>query len=251
VSPAMPENLQPCDLVVFVAHPDDAELTSGGLLLVSRNKGWKTAVVEMTRGELGTRGTPEIRARECEAAARVLGLTVRANLGFPDGGVRDSDDARRAVVRTIRALRPRVVVAPPWNDDHHPDHLGTGDLLRKSFYLSGIRKFVSELDPHRPRALVHYMGTRVRRPTFVVDVSSVMEERRAAVACHASQVGPPGPGEPPTRIGHPDFLSAVDARLKHYGWMIGVPYGEPFTMDTPFPVTDLVGLLEIDPWRRR
>ena len=247
---APPPAPPPCDLVVFVAHPDDAELTCGGTLLVARNRGWKTAVVEMTRGELGTRGTVEIRARECEDAAKVLGLTYRGNLGLPDGGVRDTDEARRGVVRMLRAMRPRLVLAPPIWSDHHPDHLATGELLKRSLYLSGIGKLVPELPPYRPRALLHYMGSRVQQPTLIVDVSSVIEERRKAVLCHASQVGPATREEPVTRISHPDFLSAVDARLRHYGWMIGVPYGEAYTTESPIPVGDLVGLFQLDPWSR-
>lgn len=243
----MTGELHPSDLVVFAAHPDDAELNCGGLLLVSRARGWRTAVVEMTRGELGTRGTPEIRKRECEAAAKVLGLTARLNLGLPDGGVRDTDEARRAVVRTIRSLRPRVVVAPPIRDDHHPDHLGTGELLQRSFYLTGVSKFVPELPPHKPRALVHYAGSRVERPTIIVDISSVVEGRREAILCHASQVGPPVPGEPETRIGHPEFLLAIEARLRRFGWMIGVRYGEAYTLETPLPAADLVGLFDPAP----
>ncbi len=241
----------PCDLAVFVAHPDDAELNCGGLLLASARKGWRTAVVEMTRGELGTRGTPEIRAGECEAAAAVLGLTVRANLGLPDGGVRDTDDARRAVVRAIRSMRPRVVVAPPLRSDHHADHIGTADLLQKSFYLSGIAKFVPDLPPYRPRTLINYMGSRLEKPTMIVDVTEVMEERRKAVLCHASQVAPLASGEPDLRIAHPDFLKAIDARLRHFGWMIGVAHGEAYTMETPIPVTDLVELFGIESWKTR
>jgi len=241
--------LEPCDLVVFAPHPDDAELTCGGLLLVARKKGWRTAVIEMTRGEMGTRGSPEIRERECRAAAEVLKLTCRMNLGLPDCGVRDSDEARRAVVRAIRETKPRIVVAPPERDDHHPDHTGTGELVRKGFYLSGIRRYLPEAAPHRPRALVHYMGSRAERPALVVDVSDVIEERRKAVLCHASQVGPRAAGEAATRLSHPDFLEHVDGRLRHYGWMIGVRHGEAFTLDTPIPVSDLVGLFEIEPWR--
>jgi len=245
----MTGELKPCDLVVFSPHPDDAELHCGGLLLVARNRGWRTAVVEMTRGELGTRGTAEIRARECEEAARVLGLTVRANLELPDGGVRDTDDARRAVVRVIRTLRPLVVITPPTWKDHHPDHLGTAAILRNSFYLCGIKKYLPHLEPHRPRALITYAGSRVESPTFIVDVTEVIEERRAAVLCHNSQVGPPVEGEPETRIGHPDFLQAIDARLRKFGWMIGVTYGEAYNMENPIPVTDLVGLFTMESTR--
>jgi bacillithiol biosynthesis deacetylase BshB1 len=245
----MSDPYRPADLVVFAAHPDDAELSCGGLLLVSRARGWRTAVVDMTRGELSTRGTVPIRDRESEEAARVLGLAVRANLGLPDGGVRDTDEGRRAVVRAIRSMRPRLVVAPPVTGDHHPDHTGTGELVLKSIYLSGIRKFVPELEPHRPRALLHYPGTRSGRPTIVLDISSVIEDRRKAVLCHGSQVGPLEPGQPVTRISHPDFLEHVDARLRHYGWMIGVRYGEGYHLETPLPAGDLVGLFEIEPWK--
>ncbi len=242
----MTGRLEPCDLVVFAPHPDDAELNCGGTLLVARNRGWKTAVVEMTRGELGTRGTAEIRARECEEAAEILGLTVRANLELPDGGVQDTLEARRAVVRTIRTLKPRVVIAPPTWKDHHPDHIGTALILRSSFYLCGIKKYLPHLEPHRPRALLNYAGSRVESPTLIVDVSSVIEERRSAILCHTSQVGPPVEGEPETRIGHPDFLQAVEARLRKFGWMIGVTHGEAYTMETPIPVSDLVELFGFD-----
>ncbi len=247
----MAGQLVPCDLVVFAPHPDDAELNCGGLLLAARARGWRTAVVDMTRGEMGTRGTPEIRARECEEAARVLGLTVRHNLELPDGGVRDTDEARRAVVRTIRLLQPRVVVAPPAQGDHHPDHTGTGDVIQKSFYLCGIRKFVPDVPPHRPRALVQYMGSRKEKPTLVVDISAVIETRRQAILCHHSQVGPMTPGEPVVRVGHPNFLDQVEGRARHFGWMIGVTHGEAFTLDAPLGAGDFVSLFEIEPWKAR
>ena len=243
--------LKPCDLVVFAPHPDDGELTCGGLLLVSARQGWRTAIVEMTRGEMGTRGTPEIRARECEAAAEVLGLTVRANLGLPDCGVRDTDDGRTAVVGVLRALRPKVVVAPPPRSDHHADHLGTADLVQKSLYLSGIAKYGPPLPPYRPPALINYMGSRLERPTFIVDVTAVIEERRKAILCHASQIGPLAPGDAQVRIAHPDFLKAVEARLRHYGWMIGVSYGEAFTVENALPVADVVGLFGGEVGKRR
>jgi N-acetylglucosamine malate deacetylase 1 len=238
----MTGEFRPCDLVVFAPHPDDGELNCGGLLLMSARKGWRTAIVEMTRGEMGTRGTPEIRARECEAAAEVLGLTVRANLGLPDCGVRDDDDARRKVVGALRAMRPRVVVAPPPRSDHHADHLGTADVVHKSIYLSGIARYGPRVPAYRPRALVNYMGSRLERPAMVVDVTEVIEERRKAILCHASQIGPLAAGEPELRIAHPDFLKVIDARLRSFGWMIGVAYGEAYTVETAIPVADMVEL---------
>ncbi len=235
-----------CDLLVIAAHPDDAELCCGGLLLVSAQRGWRTGVVDLTRGELGTLGSPEIRLREAAAAADVLGLAVRRNLGLPDGGVRDRDEYRREVVRVIRELRPRVVVAPP-RLDHHPDHSGASELVERSFYLCGIRKFLPEIPPWRPRALLRYAGSRGVEPRLVVDVTPVIERRTEAIRCYQSQFNT----EEATRlrINRPYFLESINGHLRHYGSMIGVEFGEAYTSDLPLPVGDPVGLFDTEPWR--
>jgi len=245
-----PSDAAPSDLVVFAAHPDDAELCCGGLLLNTARSGRTTAVVDLTRGELGSLGTPELRAREAEAAARALGLTHRINLGIPDGHVRDTDDNRIAIVRTIRQLRPQLVIAPPL-DDHHPDHMGTADLVRQSFYLCGIKNYLPELPPHRPRALLHHMGTRPMNPEIVVDISEVIQQRMDAVRCYKSQFGAPQSKDFPVRIASEKFLESIEATLKYFGSLIGVAYGEPYTSELPIPATDLVGLFEIEPWKDR
>lgn len=238
----------PSDLVVFAAHPDDAELCCGGLLLNTLRSGRSTAVVDLTRGELGSLGTPELRTKEAEAAARALGLTHRVNLSIPDGHVRDTDENRKAIVRTIRQLRPQLVIAPPL-DDHHPDHMGTANLLRQSLYLCGIKNYLPELPPHRPRALLHHMGTRPMNPQIVVDISEVIQQRMDAVRCYKSQFGAPQSQDFPVRIASEKFLESIEATLKYFGSLIGVAYGEPYTSELPIPAVDLVSLFEIEPWK--
>lgn len=239
-----------CDLVVFSAHPDDAELCCGGLLAKAARQGRRAAVVDLTRGELGSLGTPEIRTREAEAAAKVLGLAHRRNLGLPDGSIRDTDDNRRLIVQAIRELRPGVVVCPPLLD-HHPDHMGVAELVRQSFYLCGIRKYLPELAPWKPKALLHHFSSRVIPPQIVVDVTDVFETRMQAVRCYESQFAASQPKDLALRIAASGFLESIEATLKYYGSLIGVAYGEPYTSEPPLPVTDLLGLFEIEPWKDR
>src|SRR2546425_1204071 len=173
-------NITPCDIVAFTAHPDDMELNCGGTLALSARQGWKTCAVDFTRGELSTRGDPETRATEAEAAAKVLGLACRLNLGLPDGHLHDTDENRKTVVHLLRSLRPRVVLAPPlW--DHHPDHVAVGTLLSMSYYLAGVAKYLPGEEPWRPSGLLHYHGSRAAIPSIVVDITSVYESRREAI----------------------------------------------------------------------
>jgi bacillithiol biosynthesis deacetylase BshB1 len=240
----------PSDLVVFAAHPDDAELCCGGLLLNTVRSGRTATVVDLTRGELGSLGTPELRAQEAEAASHALGLTQRINLGVPDGHVRDTDDHRKLIVQTIRQLRPQLVIAPPL-EDHHPDHMGTAQLVRQSFYLCGIKNYLPELPPHRPRALLHHLGTRPMNPQVVVDISEVIQQRMEAVRCYKSQFGEPQSKDFPVRIASAKFIESIEATLKYFGSLIGVAYGEPYTGELPLPTADLVGLFDIEPWKDR
>ncbi len=235
-----PTQEAPFDLAVFSAHPDDAELCCGGLLLLAAEQGRRTAVVDLTRGELGSLGTPEIREQEAAEAAEALRLTKRLNLGLPDGHLHDTDDNRKQIVRVIRELRPTLLIAPP-REDHHPDHMAVAELMRQSFYLCSIRKYLPELPPWRPKALLHHMGSRHTTPKFVVDISRVIDRRMEAVRCFDSQFGSPQPGFP-VRIASERFLDSIQADLGHYGSLIGAAYGEPYDSEVPLAVSDLVSL---------
>lgn len=243
-------NSPTCDLVVFAAHPDDAELCCGGTLALAASQGRRTAVVDMTRGELGSLGDADIRSAEAAGAAEALGLTRRMNLGLPDGGVRDTDENRAKVVEVLRELRPQVVIAPPF-EDHHPDHMGTANLVRQSFYLSGIRKFHPQAPPWKPKTLLHHWGSRAFTPQLVVDVSAVFEQRMQAVRCYKSQFGERQEEGFPLRIAAKGFLESIEATLKYFGSLIGVAYGEPYKSELPLPVGDLVGLFGVEPWKDR
>ena len=188
-------------------------------------------------------------AREA-AAAEALGLHRRLNLGIPDGAVRDTDANRALVVGVLRQLRPQVVIAPPF-EDHHPDHMGTADLVRQSFYLSSIRKFHPELQPWKPKALLHHWGSRPFSPQVVVDVSPVFEQRMRAVRCYESQFGARQESGFPLRISSQNFLASIEATLKYFGSLIGVAYGEPYRSELPLPAGDLVGLFGVEPWKDR
>ena len=237
----------PCDIVAFAAHPDDAELTCGGTLALAVRQGWKAAVVDFTRGELSTRGTVEERRKEAAEAARVLGLTCRVNLELPDGHLHDSDENRKLVVRLLRKMRPRVVIAPPLLD-HHPDHMAVARIIQRCFFLAGVEKYAEGDPPWKPHALLHYMGTAPAAPDLVVDVSSVHEVRMEAIRCYRSQFYREGADEPPTRISHPDFLTTVEGMSRRMGFFIGISFGEGFTSMAPVPVPDPVSLYFHAPW---
>lgn len=250
LSPITPESTEACELVVVVAHPDDAELCAGGLLLSAARRGWRTAVVDLTRGELGSLGSVETRAEEAAAAARVLGLSQRISLGLPDGAVRDSDENRRKVVGVVRQLRPRILVTHP-REDHHPDHMGAAELVRQSFYLCGIRKFAPETPPWRPRGLLYTLGSRTTRPDLVFNISDVIEERMQAVRCYRSQFA--AEREDPAfavRIASDGFLEGHRASLKHWGTLIGAAYGEPYSSEAPLAISDPAALFASEPWKK-
>lgn len=220
---------EPLDVLAVMAHPDDAELLCGGALRKSARRGERTGIVDLTRGELGSRGTPEIRAREAARAAEILGLAERRNAGLPDGHLENSLEARRTVAGLIRALRPRIIVTH-WIEGRHPDHRVTAALVRDAAFLAGLRNFPAPGEPHRPLKVVHATAFRedAEPPSFVVDVSSVMEDKMAAIAAYESQFqGLTQAGEvfPGGDRALPDQIRAACAR---YGSLIRCAYGEPF-----------------------
>jgi len=227
----------PVDVLAFGPHPDDVELCAGGWMLRLADEGRRTAIVDVTRGEAATRGTPEIRAAEAARAAKLLGIEGRENLGLPDGAVEATPEATRRVVEAIRRWQPRVVLGPS-REDLHPDHVATAALLDRAYYLATIAGYDTDgLPPHRPDVLLRYYGHKEPMPSFVVDVSNVWERRGELVRCYASQYEAED-GQPPTNIASPDFFRRMDARFAYWGSRIGAQYGEPFQADRVIPLDD-------------
>lgn len=232
------------DVLAVFSHPDDAELSVSGTLLKMKSLGYRTGVLDMTRGEMGTRGTPEMRDKESLEAARILKLDVRRNLGQPDGHIWPTEEARAAVVRIIREHRPRVLLTTHW-DDPHPDHANTCKIVREAARLATMARYdeAGNQAPVRMPAIMHSLFSRHVVPSFIVDVSGFVEEKMAAIKAHASQFYSPESKEPTTRISEPGFLNQIEYRMRYFGSLIGVSAGEPFYVREALNVDDPVGLL--------
>ena len=239
------------DVLALAAHPDDVELCAGGTMCLLAKQGYKTGVVDFTRGELGTRGKPEQRAKEAERAGEIMGLSARENLDFPDGDIRNSKENQRALIQRIRRYRPHIVLinAP---DDRHPDHADAARLSTDALFYSGLPKIETTeangapQEPWRPHHVLHYMQSIEFTPTFVVDVSEVWEQRIQALQAFQSQFHNPDyeSDEPETFVSNRGFLGWVAARARVYGYRIGAAFGEPFLYrHGPVGVTDLVKML--------
>jgi N-acetylglucosamine malate deacetylase 1 len=235
---------QHLDVLAIFSHPDDAELTMAGTLIKLKALGYRTGVVDMTRGEMGTRGTPEIRARESLDAARVMGLDARVNLGLADGHISVDDSAREAVVRALRRHQPKVVFTSHW-DDPHPDHAATARVVREAARLASIRRYdeAAGLNAIKMPAIAHAVYSRLVLPSFIVDVSEFAERKMEAIRAHASQFYNAQSKEPATRISEQGFLRQIEDRSRYYGSLIGVGAGEPFYVREALNVDDPVALL--------
>ena len=237
------ENVQLDALAVF-SHPDDAELTVAGTLLKLKAQGHRTGVLDMTRGEMGTRGTPEARAAEAREAARLLRLDARLNLGQPDGHILLTDEARRALVRVIRAHTPKVIFTSHW-DDPHPDHAHTARIAREAARLASMRRYDEEAGQEAVPmpALAHAVYSRLVVPSFIVDISDFLEGKMQAIRAHASQFYREDADEPETRISDKGFLQQIEWRARYYGSLIGVAAGEPFYVREALNIDDPLALL--------
>lgn len=234
------------DLLVIAAHPDDAEICVAGTLLMARDAGLATGVVDVTRGEMGTRGTREDRDRETRAASELLGLAVRRNLELPDGRVEVSLQAREALARILREHRPTVVLAQH-ERDLHPDHAATGRLAREAWYLAGLRRLAEQdgaAAAARPKRFLSFMGHEPFEPGLVVDIGAVWERKLAVVRCYASQLSPGGAGD---RGEHflfgADILARMETRARTWGERIGARFGEPLLPLGPLACGDPAGWL--------
>jgi bacillithiol biosynthesis deacetylase BshB1 len=230
-------------IMAFGIHPDDVEIGCGGTVALCAAAGEEVTLVDLTRGESSTNGTPEERAREAAEAARILGCTRRVNAGLPDAGVQSEDLVQtRAVVSIIRAYRPDLVLIPN-PDDAHPDHASGGVLIQRAVFLANVNGYATEADATRQerwnvtRALL-YSGRREVRADIVVDVTGHYETKLAAVRAHASQVGA-GEGRLATRLNDPTFFGSIEGRARVAGRRVGVAYGEAFELIAPVRLTRL------------
>jgi N-acetylglucosamine malate deacetylase 1 len=240
----MPTTDADFDVLAVFSHPDDAELSVAGTLLKLKSLGYRTAVCDMTRGEMGTRGTPEVRAKEALDAARILKLDARLNLELPDGHLWLTEDSRTAMVRVIRRHRPKIILTTHW-DDPHPDHASTSRIVREAARLATMGRYDEEagLAAVAMPAIMHSLFTRSVVPSFVVDVSDFVSEKMDAIRAHASQFFNANSSEPETRISDRGFLQQIEVRMGYFGSLIGVSAGEAFYVREALNVDDPVALL--------
>ena len=225
------------DVLAIAAHRDDVEQTCGGTLLRMAARGLRTAILDLTQGESGTRGTAEERAREAEEAARLLGVGWRQALSLPDGAIENTLQNRLEIVRVLRLLRPRVVILPYWQA-RHPDHATVATLGYDACFLSGLRKVDTDADPHRPFKIVYASLYADVRPSFVVDITPFIEQRHLALMAYQSQYANQAAGSA-LFVPEEEIRERTQAEARHYGLLAGVRYGEPFVQKEVGLVDDL------------
>jgi bacillithiol biosynthesis deacetylase BshB1 len=223
------------DILAFGVHPDDVELSCAGALLVEKNNGKKTGIIDLTAGELGTRGTAETRKEEATAAAKILGVNIRDNLAMADGFFQNDESHQRKVITALRTYKPEIILcnAP---EDRHPDHGRSSALVSDAAFLSGLKKIQTsrhgtDQEAWRPKYVFRYIQDRMLQPDFVIDITNVFEQKIEAIKTYKTQFYNTVSGEPETYISTPDFLDSVVYRHKWFGKMIGVKYAEGFLSD--------------------
>ena len=230
------------DVLAFGAHPDDAEAACGGLLIQLVRRGYRVAICDLTRGELASNGTVAERQAEAAAAARLLGLHGRFDLGLPDGGLRaDALEQRRSLVAALRAHAPRLILIPDLAA-RHPDHLAAHALLRQAQFYCGVAGYEAGTAPVQRPVLVRALDFHPMVPSFVVDVSEVLALKLEALRCYRSQFER-GPGRLPTLLNEPAYLQRLETNARAYGQLIGCAAGEPYGLDGPVPLADPVAAL--------
>jgi len=235
------------DILVIAAHPDDAELSCSGTIAAHIAKGFKVGILDLTHGERGTRGTPEIRLEEGLKSAEILGLSARENLGFRDVFFEDDEQHHLEIAKIIRKYRPEIVLANAVSD-RHPDHGKGAKVATKACFISGLRKVVTHLDGveqqvWRPKNIYHYIQNNYIQPDFVVDISEYWDIKVQSIKAFKSQFFDPESTEPESFISRPEFMDFIEARAKEFGHSINVRYGEGFTVEKMIGVNDLFDLL--------
>jgi bacillithiol biosynthesis deacetylase BshB1 len=229
------------DILAFGAHPDDVELGCGGSLFKLKKLGYHTGIIDLTEGEMGSRGSVKKRYQESSRAAEILEVDLRKNLKIPDGNIKNNPPNRNKIIREIRQYRPLLVFAP-YGKDRHPDHIHSYQLITEACFYSGLRKMLPGIPPHRPYRVIHYMAKYEFSPSFIIDISSEFPKKIAALQAYESQFYNPEWPEQQTFISSQWFMESIEFRARHFGWMAGVKYGEPFwipetiAIDNPVPL---------------
>ena len=233
---------EPVHLLAVGAHPDDVELTCGGTLIKAAGQGYRTGILDLTKGETATRGTPEARLAEAAESARLMGVAERANAGLPDAHLRNDDDMRRAVVELLREFRPRLVILP-FPVGRHPDHRVASELCRDACFLSGLRNYPAGGEAHRPHKILYALAYREDpvKPSFVVDISDEFETKLAAIRCYASQFDAVDSAGEIFPTGQ-QLYELVRTQNAHYGSLIRTAYGEPFMTHETVQIDDIVSM---------
>ena len=235
------------DILAIVAHPDDVELSFGGTLLTHQKKGYKTGILDLTQGELGTRGTPEIRAKEAADASKILGLTMRENLGLEDGFFENNKANQLKVAAQIRRFQPKIVITNSVYD-RHPDHTRGSQLVETACFIAGLKAVETEWEgeqqsAYRPERLYFSIQSTAHEPDLLIDISEVIQERRDAINAFKSQFYDPNSKEPETFISSKGFMTMLESRASEWGQRIGVEYAEGFKVKHFLGVKNLFDLL--------
>ena len=235
------------DILAFGAHPDDVEISCGGTILRYANEGKQIVIVDLTQGELGTRGSADLRMEECRAASQILGLVDRVNLGMADGFFEENEAHLHQIIREIRHFRPKLILANSIKD-RHPDHGRAAALVARAAFLSGLPKIITERngitqEAYRAPMLLHYIQDMYIEPDVVLDVSAYAEEKIKVVQCFSSQFYDPNSTEPETPISNAHFFEFMKGRMLQFGRPIGAKYAEGFTVNRTLGVNDLFNLI--------
>jgi len=235
------------DILAISAHPDDIELSCSGTLIAHKSLGYTTGILDLTEGEMSTRGTPEIRQKESVEASQIMGISIRENLGLSDAKFDLSFENQLRVIKVLRKYRPEIILAnAPY--DRHPDHVRAAQLIEEAVFKSGLVKIETEDNgesqlPWRPQKVYHYIQSVSLEPDFICDISAHMEQKMAAIRVFKSQFFDPKSNEPDTYISNPDFLKLIEARSREWGHRIGVSYGEGFVQRQSLGVKSLFDLV--------
>jgi bacillithiol biosynthesis deacetylase BshB1 len=228
------------DVLAIAAHPDDVELTCGGTLLKMAQRGYKTGILDLTAGEMGTRGTPETRAKEAAKATKLLGVKWRGTLGVPDSDVQPSRQHKLRLAAVIRELRPKTVILPYW-EARHPDHYHASTLGYEACFLAGLKQLPLQGEAYRPFKILYSISFADVRPTFIVDITAQFKQRHKSILAYSSQFLPPKTEKKSkVRLAIDRLEADMNQLARHYGQMIGVDYGEPFLQKELLRVEDIV-----------